>query len=469
MRRSKNQARTRRLAMALLAVGLMGCRGTASTSSTATTATTATTPSTLQAPPAAAFTRSAGGAVEVEPEWLAAHQREVRVIDVREREELAGGRIDGGEWIPIGSLDEAAADWDRDQPIVLVCRSGRRSARAAAQLEALGFRSVASLTGGMLRWTDHGLPVTRDAPAEPANPTHATQTVRVDGQELEIRWTRVVALLTGGSEACIDGRHAHAVIGTPGGDAGEFLLMLAAFEELTGHEVTGEETDRLLDDYIAAFGRFYLHTDTGALERLGASLRRDPRFADAPLQRIADIEAIVRHPSPVLASAVSDAFAEPQHVGCGHLRAVLEHPAEYRVRAELTTEVLRAIHRKLVRQPESVDFEVLEGHHEERQILIVRLDHDVQPYSTVPAIAPGSAGAPSFVVHPQVSAFVRDQNAHFLFEETPWLRDRGVDIEAFGRHLEALGTVQLEATVAHLAPTLPRRELVFHGREPSIP
>jgi rhodanese-related sulfurtransferase len=416
-------------------------------------------------PPAAlAFTRSPSGASEVEPDWLAAHLEAARLIDVREREELAtDGRIEGSEHVPLGTLESAAADWDRDAPIVIVCRSGRRSGRAAGRLEALGFRHVASLTGGTLRWAEHGHPLVRDLPPV------ATQGPGPRDDALDVQWTRVASLLLGGTEACIDGRHTHAVIGTPGGDAGEFLLMLAAFEELTGRAVAAAEIDHLLSDYVAAFGRFYVHSDAEALARLGASLRRDPRFGAVPLATVADVEALVRRPPVELRAAVTEAFAAPEHVGCGHLRAALEHPEQYRVRAALTTSVLRAIHRRLVEQPESIDFEVLEGEHEEQSVLVVRLADEVHAYSSVPAIASTGAARSSFVAHPQVSAFLREQNAHFLFEQTPWLRERGVDIHALVGRIEALGAVQLDATLGHLAPHLPRRELAFHGREPSIP
>lgn len=416
--------------------------------------------------PVLAFTRAPSGANEVEPDWLAAHRQHARIIDVREREELAAdGRIEGSEHVPLGELESVAADWDRDAPIVLVCRSGRRSGRAATQLEALGFRRVASLTGGTLRWVERGHPIVR----EPVTATTPDLRPRPPGHALDVQWTRVASLLLGGTEACIDGRHDHAVIGTPGGDAGEFLLMLAAFEELTGRTVAPAEMDRLLDDYVAAFGRFYLHTDADALVRLGASLRRDPRFADVPLATAAEVEALVRRPPSRLRPAITEAFTAPEHVGCGHLRAALEHPDEYRVRAALTKSVLGAIHRRLVEQPESIDFEVLQGHHAEESVLVVRLDGEVQAYSSVPAIAPTGAAQSSFVAHPQVSAFLREQNAHFLFEETPWLRERGVDIGQLTDRIETLGSVQLDATLAHLAPHLPRRELRFHGRAPSIP
>jgi len=85
----------------------------------------------------------------------------LRLIDVREPAELIGplGHIVGVENHPLSTLVAAAADWDRDQPILLICRSGARSNRAAGELAALGFTRLHNLAGGMMAWRDAGLPV----------------------------------------------------------------------------------------------------------------------------------------------------------------------------------------------------------------------------------------------------------------------------------------------------------------------
>lgn len=100
----------------------------------------------------AAISRTVGGVPEVGPQWLNVHPEEVRVIDVREPHELLAGRIKSVENVPLGAIKEVASGWDANEPLVLVCRSGGRSGRAAIELEALGFRRVASLRGGMIDW-----------------------------------------------------------------------------------------------------------------------------------------------------------------------------------------------------------------------------------------------------------------------------------------------------------------------------
>jgi len=91
----------------------------------------------------------------------------VRVVDVREPEEYVGplGHLQNADLIPLATVSLALAEAPRSQPILVVCRSGGRSARAAAQLVEFGFQRVYNLMGGMLAWDANQLPVSR-APAE---------------------------------------------------------------------------------------------------------------------------------------------------------------------------------------------------------------------------------------------------------------------------------------------------------------
>ena len=99
-----------------------------------------------------AIERTRAGVPEVTAAWLRRHLG-VRLVDVREPAEWNhDGRIQGAELVPLSALERASASWDRTTPIVIVCRSGRRSAHAATFLEGQGFSEVASLRGGMLAW-----------------------------------------------------------------------------------------------------------------------------------------------------------------------------------------------------------------------------------------------------------------------------------------------------------------------------
>ncbi len=73
-------------------------------------------------------------------------------IDVREPREFKQGRVPGSQSIPLPRLLADLNLAPRDRAVVVICRGGRRSARAAAALLAAGHPQVASLKGGMVAW-----------------------------------------------------------------------------------------------------------------------------------------------------------------------------------------------------------------------------------------------------------------------------------------------------------------------------
>ncbi len=84
------------------------------------------------------------------------------VVDVRQDEEWATGHIPGARHVPKSHFEsriEGVAP-DKEQPVVLYCASGQRSAWAARTLlEDLGYQAVSSMTGGFTLWKDRGYEV----------------------------------------------------------------------------------------------------------------------------------------------------------------------------------------------------------------------------------------------------------------------------------------------------------------------
>ena len=95
--------------------------------------------------------------MELTPQQVFARLAEAQIVDVRETDELAEGMIGGAVHIPLGAVSDNQRVLDSARPVILICRSGRRSADAAAVLAAAGFDSH-TMTGGMLEWTAEGLP-----------------------------------------------------------------------------------------------------------------------------------------------------------------------------------------------------------------------------------------------------------------------------------------------------------------------
>jgi rhodanese-related sulfurtransferase len=88
-----------------------------------------------------------GNTASVKPVQLGEFQ--CRLIDVRGLDEFASERLPAAECVPLDRLLQSAKDWDRSERLVLVCKSGMRSARAAEQLRAAGFRDILNLEGGI--------------------------------------------------------------------------------------------------------------------------------------------------------------------------------------------------------------------------------------------------------------------------------------------------------------------------------
>ena len=87
----------------------------------------------------------------------------IDLIDVREKDEFAEVRSTLAKNFPLSTLqaDEIAQNRDLRAPVYIVCRSGKRSMKAAEILEKNGFETVYNVEGGMMEWEASGLPIVK--------------------------------------------------------------------------------------------------------------------------------------------------------------------------------------------------------------------------------------------------------------------------------------------------------------------
>jgi rhodanese-related sulfurtransferase len=95
------------------------------------------------------------------PEVSASEARSIidagaQVIDVRTQVEYEAGHIPGSRHIPLSDVQRESAELDREQPVILYCRSGNRSGPAADAFAASGW-DAHSIEGGVLAWDEAGL------------------------------------------------------------------------------------------------------------------------------------------------------------------------------------------------------------------------------------------------------------------------------------------------------------------------
>lgn len=94
--------------------------------------------------------------VEARPGTEAAYSQ---FIDVRTPEEYAGGHANRAVNIPLDTLSQNVDKLEKNEPVYLICASGRRSKQAAEALSAAGFPRVISISGGTTAWREAGLPM----------------------------------------------------------------------------------------------------------------------------------------------------------------------------------------------------------------------------------------------------------------------------------------------------------------------
>lgn len=84
----------------------------------------------------------------------------VKVVDVRTPEEFGQGKIPGAVNVPLsGSFANSMTKFEKDRPVIVYCRSGRRSTIASEQLEQAGYTAIFNYQGSFNDWTAKKKPV----------------------------------------------------------------------------------------------------------------------------------------------------------------------------------------------------------------------------------------------------------------------------------------------------------------------
>lgn len=97
---------------------------------------------------------------EIDPSVALERQRSgALIVDVRDQDEWDDGHVAGALLIPLDELADRQSEIPRDRDVIVMCQSGRRSAKAQSQL-ADGFGlTTTNLAGGIKAWREEGLPV----------------------------------------------------------------------------------------------------------------------------------------------------------------------------------------------------------------------------------------------------------------------------------------------------------------------
>jgi hypothetical protein len=272
-----------------------------------------------------------------------------------------------------------------------------------------------------------------------------------------ICWVSTVDFLDHVPTHCVDGRGGCAIVGAPGGDAGEFLLMLAAVEKVTGQQIQVSAVSGLFRKYLQFYRHFYMHTDTHMLEHLAHEIMGDVDLGvllkGVPKNQILkELENVIRMPPAKIREKLLKKLVETAKLGCGHLSLMRAHESEYGVRIVLMNAMLEAFYWALW-AGERVEWEVLAGEHAEKAVVNILAKTDEHAPKQLPLAVPNYHGEQVFVNHPQAEILVLEKSFDFVdrYFGVIWPIDREEYIMVAGE-LMRKHTMQ---TLRYLAKGLP--------------
>lgn len=101
-----------------------------------------------------------GGGITTAAAIQLINRERAQVIDVSEPAEFAAAHVSGAKNVPLGELATAKGlPSNKKLPLVIVCATGARAAKAVAQLKQTGHENVQALSGGLKAWREANLPI----------------------------------------------------------------------------------------------------------------------------------------------------------------------------------------------------------------------------------------------------------------------------------------------------------------------
>ncbi|MEH3087050.1 MAG: rhodanese-like domain-containing protein [Xylophilus ampelinus] len=105
-----------------------------------------------------------GGALQPTGAVQLINREKAVLVDVSEPDEYARAHAVGARNVPLGELESRLPQVVKNKalPVVMVCASGARAAKAAAAAKKLGYQQAQAMAGGLKAWKDANLPVTSE-------------------------------------------------------------------------------------------------------------------------------------------------------------------------------------------------------------------------------------------------------------------------------------------------------------------
>ena len=253
----------------------------------------------------------------------------------------------------------------------------------------------------------------------------------------------------------VDGRAEYGVMGTPGGDLGEFFLAMDTLEKMRPNELgklTFEEVLQHLEDFLSMMPyegkeHFFFQSDNDALE----SWERDAEVANAAVPS-----------NPAERSRLIETISNANNVGSRYFKLLLLQPESFNTHIGMVSNVLRAFFTIYydTRHPSRprLLFAIMEGKHKEEGIVIIDRTRDYPCDNMVPLVVPQMRGKSLLIFHRAAAEMHRASMSE-------WLTHRMVNADQLtGRtyiQLNYQGSVNFDVFRSHYYSDLPRYSVAF--------
>lgn len=278
-----------------------------------------------------------------------------------------------------------------------------------------------------------------------------------------VTWVKLGSLLAEEYDACVDGRETRPIVGNPGGDVSRLAEAVIAVGAVAGRHFNPGEILKIFDWYVDKFGKFYMHTDTHAMEHLAEFLNEGygaRRMGGKKFHTAEEMYNYVINPDPRQQVFLSRYLLDSRFVGCGHMKLMMTKPEQYGMSEKVLRSLSVAFFDMLWNVPEKAPqlvYPCLQGDHKEGAVVnIVIPDAELTDETMVPMVAPTDGKISVFVNHPQVVQYLNKKVAYLLAKEgQAIIKDLVVDPVAVVDHMEHLQGEGVRQTVSSLAWGLP--------------
>ncbi|OMJ70354.1 hypothetical protein SteCoe_31686 [Stentor coeruleus] len=269
------------------------------------------------------------------------------------------------------------------------------------------------------------------------------------------------AKVTHSSFRCLDGRIVEPLLGTPGGDAGEFVLGLLVYQDLIKTPLTEQQVLDYLQSYLKCMEttRFYMCTDQISIDHVMKELAID--------------NLDIFNPGESIQANLLEALLEPNNIGDTHLRMLVEYPELYSINNDVVKHLIKAFYTVLWDDEnplrEILYLDILQGTHTETGFLEVKINQECLLEEVAPLIAPKDTedSVMSLLVNhidaveirrKQIAQFFaaveirRKQIAQFFAEKIDY--DNGVTTDKLKNRLHHHGLLFLDVTGSYISKDL---------------